>query len=289
MSVIESHAEMGTVQSLYRYPVKSMLGEELTHGQVYAQGFFGDRVCALLDSADGKIATAKNPQKWPNLFAFQAAFMDPVDETGTTPYVRITLPDGKIVTTQNEDVNQVLSHALNRAVRLVSTVQRGTSVRSELLPSTTAQSEEYWPDIEGRDKRNTLTNFPLFPGTFFDSAVVHLLTTSTLNQLKDMYPEDRFQIQRFRPNLVVKTGEGHQGFVENEWIGRTLCVGKEVQLHIRNSCARCVMTTLAQGDLTKDPMILRTAVQYNQGNVGVYAAVVQGGIIHRGDRIRLEF
>jgi MOSC domain-containing protein YiiM len=48
------------------------------------------------------------------------------------------------------------------------------------------------------------------------------------------------------------------------------------------------MTTLAQGDLLNDPGILRTAAQQNQANVGVYAAVVRGGTIRRGDLVRLE-
>jgi uncharacterized protein len=49
-----------------------------------------------------------------------------------------------------------------------------------------------------------------------------------------------------------------------------------------------VMTTLAQGDLSRDPGILRTAAQHNQANVGVYAAVARGGTIRRGDTVSSE-
>jgi len=75
--------------------------------------------------------------------------------------------------------------------------------------------------------------------------------------------------------------------VENAWIGHTLAIGDEVRLHITGPCGRCVMTTLAQGELPPDSGILRTAVQQNQGQVGVYAAVLQGGTIRHGDRVRL--
>ncbi len=79
-----------------------------------------------------------------------------------------------------------------------------------------------------------------------------------------------------------------RGFVEQAWINHTLAIGEQVRLRITGPCARCVMTTLAQGDLPKDSGILRTAVQHNHGHVGVYAAVVQGGTISPGDRVRLE-
>ena len=69
--------EIGTVVSLWRYPVKSMMGEELPTAQVRDHGLLGDRVYALLDSADGKVASAKNPRKWPSLFACRATFIEP--------------------------------------------------------------------------------------------------------------------------------------------------------------------------------------------------------------------
>lgn len=101
-------------------------------------------------------------------------------------------------------------------------------------------------------------------------------------------PQGRFEVQRFRPNIVVKPVEGEPTFAENSWIGHTLAIGEEVRLNVTGPCGRCVMTTLAQGDLPADRGILRTAVQQNSANVGVYAAVVRGGTIRRGDRVRLS-
>lgn len=148
-----------------------------------------------------------------------------------------------------------------------------------------AKAEEYWPDMEGLDFRDTVTDFELPEGTFFDLAVVHLLTTGTIDRLRELHPEGRYEARRFRPNIVVSTAE--QGFVENDWIGHTVAIGDEVRLQITRACGRCVMTTLAQGDLPKDPGILRTAAQNNEANVGVYADVVAGGTIRRGDPVVL--
>jgi uncharacterized protein YcbX len=284
-----TQTEVGAVVSLWRYPVKSMMGEELSTAQLNDQGLLGDRVYALLDSSDGKVATAKNPRKWPNLFAFRATFIESSSSGAQVPPVGITLPDGTIVTNEQGDLSLVVSKALNRKVTLAST-ERGhvVGMRSSVPASWTANAEEYWPDMEGLDHRDTVTDFALPTGTFFDCATVHLLTTATLNRLRDCYPQGRFEAQRFRPNIVVEPAGSEESFAENAWIGHKLAIGDEVRLSITGPCGRCVMVTLDQGDLPKDSGILRTAVQHNKGNVGVYAAVVQGGTIRRGDRVRLS-
>jgi MOSC domain-containing protein len=94
------------VLSLWRYPVKSMLGEELSAIDVTERGLLGDRAYALVDSADGKAATAKNPRKWPTLFGFRAIVMEPRQRGESPPSVRITLPDGTTATSQQADLNQ---------------------------------------------------------------------------------------------------------------------------------------------------------------------------------------
>ena len=274
-----THTEIGAVVSLWRYPVKSMMGEELNATEVTERGLLGDRAYALVDSSDGKVASAKNPRKWPNLFDFRATFIEPPRLSANVLPVRITLPDGTIATSQQSDLNEILSKALNRKVTL------HTTERSHVGP---VNAEEYWPDIEGLDHRETVTDFALPEGTFFDCATVHLLTTATLDRLRELYPNGRFEVRRFRPNIVVEPASGERSFVENAWIGHTLCIGDAVRLNIGGPCPRCVMTTLAQGDLPKDPGILRTAAQHNQVHVGVYANVTRSGTIHRGDPVRLE-
>ncbi len=150
-----------------------------------------------------------------------------------------------------------------------------------------AQLEEYWPDMDGLAHRDAVTDEAMPPGTFFDLAVLHILTTSTLDKLRELYPAGRFEPRRFRPNLIVKT-DGQKGFAENEWIGKTLAIGPEVKIHVTGPCPRCVMTTLEQGDLPKDPGVLKTAAQHNEVRVGIYASVAQPGIIRIGDSVVIQ-
>jgi hypothetical protein len=272
---------VGSVVSLWRYPVKSMMGEELNAAEVTDRGLLGDRAYAIVDSADGKVASAKNPRKWPHLFDFRAALVDAPRPGAKVPPVRITLPEGTVVTSEQSEVNRILSRALDREVTLDAT-ERGQ--RAPWTP----KAEEYWPDMEGLDYRDTVTDFNLPEGTFFDCAVVHLLTTATMDRLRELYPEGRFEARRFRPNIVVEIASGVKDFVENAWIGGTLAIGDAVRLSSTGPCPRCVMTTLPQGDLAKDPGILRTAAQHNHANVGLYASVVRGGTVRRGDGIGVE-
>jgi uncharacterized protein YcbX len=281
-----TQSELGSVVSLWRYPVKSMMGEELNATDVTQRGLLGDRVYALADRSDGKVATAKNPRKWPSLFDFRANFIEPPRAGAKAPPVRLTLPDGTTVTSEQSDLNQVLSRVLNREVTL-DAIEPGDADAKPSSPNPrAANAEEYWPDMEGLDYRDTVTDFALPEGTFFDCAVVHLLTTATLERLRELYPRGRFEVRRFRPNIVLKPASDERTFMENAWVGHTLAVGDEVRVRVTAPCARCVMTTLPQGDLPRDPGILRTAAQHNQVQVGVYAAVVRGGTIRRGDPVR---
>jgi uncharacterized protein len=266
-----------------------MMGEELNAAEITERGLLGDRAYALVDGSDGKVASAKNPRKWSQLFDFRAAFVDPPHAGAKLAPVRITLPDGTLVTSEQSDLNQILSRALNREVTLDATERGHREVVESTFPNPwTPKAEEYWPDMEGLDYRDTVTDFNLPEGTFFDCAVVHLLTTATVDRLRELYPEGRFEVRRFRPNIVVETASGVKDFVENGWIGRTLAIGDAVRLSITGPCPRCVMTTLPQGDLAKDPGILRTAAQHNHANVGLYASVVRGGPVRRADPISLE-
>ena len=270
---------VGAVAALWRYPVKSMMGEELNSSQVTGRGLLGDRHFAVVDRATGKVGGAKNPRKWGNFFDFRAAYAQPPQAAATMPPVRIALPDGTVVTTGHGDLERALSRAFGRDVALEE-AQPG-----EGAPGATA--EEYWPDMAGLDYRDTVTDFDMPAGTFFDTAVVHLLTTATIDRLRGLYPPGRFEARRFRPNIVVSTGPDELGFAENDWIGHTAAIGGTVRLAITGPCPRCVMITLPQGDLPKDSGILRTAAQHNAVSVGVYASVLTGGSIRRGDPVTL--
>ena len=256
------------VAALWRYPVKSMQGEELSSAEVTELGLLGDRRFAVVDPATGKVASAKNPAKWPGFLQFRAAYVSPPRMGAALPPVRVMLPDGTSVTSEEADLPKLLSGALGREVLFSGA-------------TGTARAEDYQPDTD------EVVEWDLPPGTFFDCARVHLVTTAALDRLRELYPAGRFEPRRFRPNVIVATGARYSGFVENDWVGRRVAIGESVLLEVFQSAGRCVMTTLPQFDLPKDPGILRAVVQHNDAAVGVYADVLAGGTVRRGDVVRV--
>ena len=272
----QAQTDTGMVVSIWRYPVKSMLGEELNSSYVTERGLIGDRAYALIDQKTGKVASAKNPKKWGKLFDFRSVFIDPPQVVENIPSVRITFPDGTHIFSDQNNIDYTLSKVLDQDVRLM----RASLER----PSY----EEYWPDIDGLAQREKVTDETMPSQTFFDIAIIHLLTTSTINRLRELYPEGRFEVRRFRPNIVMESASGERNFIENLWMGKKIMIGEDIVLRVTGTCTRCVMTTLPQGDLPKDLGILRTIARYNKVNAGVYASVQRGGTIRRGDLVRFE-
>jgi uncharacterized protein YcbX len=273
----------GSVQALLRYPVKSMAGEPLASARVLAEhGLQGDRAFAVLDVATGRIASAKHPRLWGALLDCRARFVEPLAGGRRHAPVSITLRDGTTVRSDDTDADTRLSRALGREVRLTST------------PPPQATYDEYHPE-KGVDRGEPLA-VGAGAGTFFDFAPIHLVTTASLARLRQLAPASSFEAARFRPNLVIDAG-ADEGFVESGWLGNVVAVGDEVRLCVTFPCPRCVMTTLAQGELPADPEILRTAAAHNSQwfallgrklpSVGAYATVVRGGEIRVGDRVRL--
>jgi uncharacterized protein YcbX len=274
--VDQAQKSIGKVVSIWRYPVKSMMGEELNSSYVTERGLMGDRVYAIIDQQTGKVASAKNPGKWGKLFDFRAAFIDSLQTVENIPPVRITLPDGSQIFSNQGEIDRTLSKVLSREVSVMKASLEKPSY------------EEYWPDIEGLAQREIVTEEAMPPQTFFDVAVIHLLTTSTINRLRELYSEGRFEVRRFRPNIVVESASEEKDFIENSWVDKKLKIGEEIVLSVTAPCTRCVMITLPQGDLPKDLGILHTVAKYNQVHAGVYASVHRDGTIRRGDIVQLE-
>ncbi|OJG08176.1 MOSC domain protein [Pseudonocardia autotrophica] len=291
-----------TVAALYRYPVKSMLGESLTRATITERGLLGDRAYAVLDNGTGIIASAKVPKRWLGLLSFAARFVAEPVAGEPLPPVEITFPDGSVLRSDDEGLDAALSAALGRDVSLIS------------VPPEGSYFEELWPDIEGltpqqlaprtliedtttrhEDSGEIISRFDISafgaPGTFFDLSSLHVLTESTLDRLRELNPDATFDPLRYRPNIVLRD-EG-TGFVENDWPGSTSALGDDARITFSFATMRCVMTTLPQGDLPDDPDTLRTIAKNNRieipqvGGVwacaGVYAEVAAGGEIAVGD------
>ena len=115
---------LGSLASLHRYPVKSMMGEDLNVAHITQRGLFGDRAYALCDAETGKVVSAKNPQKWPNLFSYRAAYASPPAQGAAMPPVRVMVPDGDCAVSSNPDFATALSGKLGRPVKLLARRQR---------------------------------------------------------------------------------------------------------------------------------------------------------------------
>lgn len=273
---------VGSVWRLWRYPVKSMLGEEVESAEVVWSGLYGNRSYALVDVESSKLVTAKNPAKWARVFECSSRLLDGGGDAAGAPWVEVTLPGGKRFRIADGDcgrAEEALSELFGRQVRF-------TAARPE---PEVATMEEYYAEIEGEPRAGRTIDYvrPMDAqaGTFTDYAAVHLVTSSTLEALSGLHPGE-FDPLRFRPDFLVDTG-GADGFVESAWVGRTIAVGDEVRLRVFKECGRCVMTTLAQGMLASDTSILSTAMRHNRGKVGVYASVLKAGRVTVRDRVAL--
>jgi uncharacterized protein YcbX len=295
---MNSSEPVGTIRELWRFPVKSMLGERLDAADLSEGGIVGDRAHALVDRETGKVASAKHPKLWPNLFACRAAFVEPPRPGDELPPVRIELADGTSVMSDAADVDAVLSRFFGRDVELARAAQNGYTI-DQYHPD----EENYDPEghrdevVEARlgaaffNERGLPSAVP--EGSFFDLFPLSVLTTSSLDRLGELEPQSRFDVRRFRMNVIVDTPAS--GFVENEWLGRTLAIGDDVQLGVALPDPRCVMPSLAQEDLPKDSQILKALARHNMIDVagalypcaGVYAVAEATGTIRKDDRVSL--
>jgi uncharacterized protein YcbX len=250
-----------------------MMGEELNAVAITERGVAGDRAYSLVDVETDKLVNAKHPQKWPEMFAYRAQYVSPPASPMDIPPVYITLPNGEIIESTSNGVEDKLSGALGKRVSLIR-------------PSKSEKGfEGFVPTVEGVSDHDFVFDKTSPPGTFFDIGLIHIVTTSTINALRKIVPASRIESRRFRPNLVIHT-DSQEGFVENAWVGRTLRIGEAV-LRVKQPTQRCVMTTLAQGDLPKDLAILKAIYQHNGGHIGVYADIVQTGMVRVNDQVEL--
>jgi uncharacterized protein YcbX len=269
---------VGHVQALWRYPVKSMLGERLPRLEVGPAGVLGDRGYALWDSAARRVASAKNPRRWADLLSYTARYLSEPRVGEPLPPVEVEGPfqgsDAVPFRLRSDDPALVarLTERLGRRVTLLD------------QPPPAASLDQYWPPVEGRAFQDVTNELVLPEGTFFDACPIHAITTATLAELRRLEPELDFAVERFRPNLLIDTA-GAEGFVEQAWEGGTLAIGDQLRLQVEGGCPRCVITTLAQGDLPEDLEILRATARHNRVIAGIRLSVLRPGPVAVGDRL----
>ena len=264
-------AELGNVAAIRRYPVKSMLGEDLQAVTLTASGLDGDRTVAVIDQQTGRVASAKHPKLWRELLAFAAQW-----NSGSP---RITLPGGASIAAGDPAAGQVLSRLLHRDVRL-ATERPERAILARPAPEDVIDNGE-----DADVPYQTLEIGQGTPGsTFVDFAPVHLITSATLARVGA-------EMIRYRPNIVVDT-RGGAPFAENDWTGRDIWIGR-ARLRIILPTPRCAVPTLAHGTLSRRTDAVRTLLEHNripvpghgtQPCLGAYAQVINAGTVSVGDR-----
>ncbi|MEU6200695.1 MOSC N-terminal beta barrel domain-containing protein [Streptomyces sp. NPDC047061] len=278
---------MGTVAALYRYPVKSMLGEAVIAVAVTERGFAGDRGYAVLDGT-GAVGSAKHPRKWGELLRCRSR----LDDSGA---VRVVLPDGTALSVEDPDLDMQLSKLLGRQV-FVSAVVPEHSRLERAVPDYEGGVPDVVRETASVDATGaSITTGGVASGTFFDFGQVHLVTTASLHRMRTVYPAGDFDARRFRPNLVADTDEG-PGFPEDAWPGSRLRVG-EALFRVVVPTPRCVVPTLGHDELPPDPGIMRAVARdhripvFDLGRLsclGVYLDVLEAGTVRVGDVITVQ-
>jgi uncharacterized protein YcbX len=284
---------IGTVKEIWRYPVKSMAGERLQRANVGALGIYGDRGWAIRDEKAGEI---RNARKLPALLHCTAVYLREPSGCDVPP-AQITMPDGTTFRSDCAEASEKLSEMLGRPVTIwpVQPPSERDLLRRAKPDNPDMKAE--MREVFGRLESEPLPDFSTLPpqilkftspfGTFFDAFPFHLLTTASLSALAGHNPTADFDSRRFRPNLLVETERGLDGLVEAEWSGRTLRIGA-TRIKLEMPTVRCVIPTLDQPGMKKDPSVLRTIVRDAAQNLGAYATITAGGTIALGDQVALE-
>jgi uncharacterized protein YcbX len=290
---------VGTVAELWRFPVKSMAGERLEAAELTSGGIVGDRAYALIDVETGNVVSAKSVRLFPGILNCSARFAEPPQAGRAAPPVRIDLPDGQVATSERGDADRALSALFGRVVRMASSAPEDFTIDQQIA------------DVEGADpegrRGQTLQSkvgaafyaqagvrSPVPASAFFDLFPLSVITRATLRRMQALQPLSRFDVRRFRMNVVIETPA--EGFVENDWLGKPISIGAEATARIAIPDPRCVMTTLPQGDLEPDNGVLSALVEHNRLQVGegrlypcagVYAVITAPGPIRVGDPVVL--
>jgi len=284
--------QVGTISAIHRYPVKSAGGETLSQVELGARGIPGDRAWAVRDEKNGGIRGGK---KIPSLMRLSAHYPKPPAATGSSP-AAIRLPDGSSLSTGDSDANERLSKAVEHPVSLWPLLPPDALDHYRRGAPTHEDFDREMRAIFGRAPDEPLPDLSVFPpeilefesppGTYFDAFPLLVVSESSLRAMQDRAPGSRFDVRRFRPNLVVADAGSDDPFPERSWCGRRIEVGTAV-LEITVDCPRCVMVTHGFDDLPKDPSVMRALVRETGGHLGVYATVSQPGAVRTGDSVDL--
>ena len=248
--------------SIWRYPVKSMLGEKLSEALIDKTGLRGDRCWGVRDETTGKILTGRRE---PQLLLAAASLA-----SGGEP--DIVLPSGEVCRGAGPQTDAALSDWLQRPVTLVG---------AEGEPRGEAEFFE-----DATDDSSTAITWSMPPDRFVDAMPLLLLTSASLGTGASLYPSGEWDARRFRPNLFVDIDGDAVDWIEDTWCGHTVHIGS-VAVVPKQGCVRCTMVTRPQPDLVRDLEIYKTLARHHGGTFGVWAQVESPGTVRVDDRVTI--
>lgn len=247
---------------IWRYPVKSLQGERIAGCAVEADGLHGDRRWGIRDETTGKVLTARRA---PQLL-FASAALTPDGEPV------LTLPTGETCHGTGAATDSALSAWLGKPVRLVAS--------SDIPPARA----EFFEDPT--DDTSAAIEWTMPAGRFVDAFPLLVLTTATLRAAQALHPSGRWDVQRFRPNLLVEA-DGDR-WEEDEWYGRSYLGIGDALLRPQEGCIRCTMVTRPQPGVDDDRDVFRTLARHHGARFGAWTDVVTSGIVAAGDDVRVQ-
>jgi uncharacterized protein len=257
---------IGQVESVWRYPVKSMRGEEMPEVFVGFSGFSGDRLFAFKSSAisaEFRYFTGRDQQE---MLRYRPRFRHP--ERAALP------PNVAEDERHSSGLDPVAADPVDLALDVETPSGEVLSIDDPELLRRLA---------EGADGHSLTLLRSERPMT--DCRPISLFSLQTARQLGKEIGAS-LDKRRFRANLYVDFGEA-KGFAENELIGHQLRIGPEVVVSLVERDPRCKMITLDPDTAVANPEILRQVKQAHEGTAGVYGDVLAEGIIRQGDRVEL--
>jgi uncharacterized protein YcbX len=263
---------VGTIEELWRYPVKSMLGERLHSVTATPGGLIGDRAWALRDLRTGNIVSAK---KWARMFEFKASY-EVQPAPGHPGRVRIELPDQSSLYADDPWASRAISEALGSEVKLEPAAALDNARVEADIDINTIFGDIPVNAIYTQLKpgQSIPDSFGLPRGTFFDASVIHVVSSASLERLRELQGGAAvISPRRFRPNIFIKTGAA-------------LVIG-DLRVDKIKPTLRCVMTTLAQSDLPRDLSVLRTAAQHHTAHLGVTGRITNEARLEVGQPIKV--
>jgi len=256
---------IGKVESLWRYPVKSMRGEELDEMFAGYAGVYGDRVFAFTSSLSPKGFPFFTGRDQRQMIRYRARFRNP--EKAARP---INLAEA-----ESSGANPISANASELMIEVETPDGKTIAIDDPAL------IDNLRANIAGKHELKLLRS---------DKAITDCrpLSIFALQSAKKLGEETGTNVdkRRFRANVYVDLTNA-EAFAENQFVGKTLRIGSKVVVSVLERDPRCMMITLDPDTAEKTPAILKQVAQAHEGMAGVYGAVLMEGMIRKGDSVEL--